>query len=189
MLLAAGCATVASDRPVSVEGRWVGVWTNVDDFLSTTAGVGAGPVRAVLEQRGRLVSGSLQAPGLRATISAAADNEGFSGTLVGQTGQGSAGVPITMRVTADEMEGTVNRTPLVLRRKPQDARRPVPAHGRAARGQVPAVLHRLIIEALADGHARTPSMAWWRETPDAGSPGSVGGLEGGRLPTVGKGTS
>ena len=95
----------------------MGAWTNLDAFLSTAGGVGPGRVQVVLEQRGRFVTGTLTAPGLRATISGAADNEGFSGNVTGQTGQGAGSVPISMRVTGVQMEGTVNRTPLVLRRQ------------------------------------------------------------------------
>lgn len=85
---------------------------------ASAGGVGSGPVQVVLEQRDRFLTGTLRAPGLRATISTAADNEGFHGTLEGQTGQGADGVPITMRANGDQMEGTVDRIPLVLRRPP-----------------------------------------------------------------------
>jgi hypothetical protein len=69
MLLVAGCESVTPDPAtvVSVAGTWDGSWTNLDYLLSTAGGASPGRVQMILEQRGRLVTGTLTSLGLRAT--------------------------------------------------------------------------------------------------------------------------
>lgn len=118
MLLVAGCESVTPDPAtvVSVGGTWDGSWTNLDYLLSTAGGASPGRVQMILEQRGRLVTGTLTSLGLRATIVGRVDGDTFTGGAEATTGQGSANVPFRMRVKGAEMEGTVNRTQLFLRR-------------------------------------------------------------------------
>ena len=118
ILLIAGCESVKPDDATvaSVAGTWDGSWTNLDYLLSTAGGASPGRVQMILEQRGRLVMGTLTALGLRATITGRVDGDTLTGGAEATTGQGSANLPITMRVKGAELEGTVNKTPLVLRR-------------------------------------------------------------------------
>lgn len=117
VLLFTGCAT-ASDgsRPVpNIAGTWIG-HLSVTSGILEEGGATSGQMRAAFEQQGRRVTGTVVAPGLHAHVDGVLYGNNLSGMGAGDTPLGSGSASFEAQIIGDQIQGTIDDNPFVLRR-------------------------------------------------------------------------
>lgn len=112
-----GCAPVAAPAPGAdpLTGLWIGT-IEVGPGLLALGGASSGQLRAQLEQRGRIVTGVIAAPGLRGTLRLVRDGPDLYGSAEGSTPQGAGGVTFVGAMEGNQIEGKLENSRVRLRR-------------------------------------------------------------------------
>ena len=103
-LMSVGCATAPGPdaKPAaSVAGEWLGNAT-VGPTIGCCKG-GSGPVRLMLEQRGRVVLGTLEGVGFRGRVSGAVSDTVLSGSCMCGTSNLVTDVSVEASISGNEM--------------------------------------------------------------------------------------